>query len=229
MADDRTDPRDEALARALAVEPLDELTRRRLVSGALAATPVGASGASDAGSVQRGTGRARILGVAAATVAFVVLGVAALALPRNDTTDVAGRVPQSRTDQAASAPEPAATKAPTAESATPSAAGSTGSSTAADSARAVTALPDLGRLGEVGTVGSRERVVATAAPIVDGVAPRRWAFTFQTCPPHTVDAVATGLGSIDGDPVFVVVSRRDDGSLRVRAIDGTSCAVRSLP
>jgi hypothetical protein len=72
-------------------------------------------------------------------------------------------------------------------------------------------------------------VASTAGPATDGVAAQQWSLGFQSCPPHTLAIVATGLGTIDGDPVQVVVSRRDDGSLRVRAIDGTTCKLRSLP
>jgi len=226
------EPRDEALARALDVAPLDELTRRRLVGAAIAAreettiTP-----AIDAPPVPRGNRRARILGIAAAAVAFVVLGVAALALPRDDTTQVAGR-PTEASGPLAAADASAAPSAPDAGTSSRTAQdGGTAASAAPSGAseQVTAALPDLGRLGDLSAAGSRERVVAAAEPAVEGTTPQRWAFTFQTCPPRTLTVVATGLGSIGGDPVFVTVARRDDGTLRVRAIDGTTCELRPLP
>jgi len=236
MADE---PRDEELARALEVAPLDELTRRRLVGAALAASEaIATTPASDAppvtAPVPRANRRARILGVAAAAVAFVVLGLAALALPRDDTTQVAGRPteasgPLAAADAADAAGAPSAPDA-AASSRTAEDGGAEASGGSSESSeKATSTLPDLGRLGDLSDVGSRQRVVAAAEPVVKDVTPQRWAFTFQTCPPRTLTVVATGLGSIDGDPVFVTVARRDDGTLRVRAIDGSTCELRPLP
>jgi hypothetical protein len=214
MADDAVTPpevRDDALARALDVEPLDELTRRRLVSGALAAA--GQPDEAPAG----GSVRARALGVAAAAVAFVVLGIAALTLPGGGGDDVALRDRTSRDQPAAAAPESAgAGAASTADASTASPKSSTG-------------LPDLGRLGDVSRPRSRARVLAAAEPLVEGVAPQRWSFTFQQCDDRTLDVVATGLGTFDGHPAQIFVTRRADGTLRVSALDGTTCELRSLP
>ena len=235
MADES---RDEALARVLDVAPLDELTRRRLVGAALAASEeTAATPAMDTPPVTlpttatpQGGRRARLLGIAAAAVAFVVLGVAALALPRDDATQVAGRSTEASGPLAAADANGAAAAPDTAASSRTAQDGGTAASAAPSGASEQTqsALPDLGRLGDLSEAGSRERVVATAEPAVAGVMPQRWAFTFQTCPPRTLTVVATGLGSIDGDPVFVTVARRDDGTLRVRAIDGTTCELRPL-
>jgi hypothetical protein len=102
------DARDRELAAALAVTPLDEVTRRRLVAGALAAT----TDVPGAGAPSAPSRRSWIPLVAAAVVILaVVVGVFALAGGGNDTSDTATRKDATtRTDQraAAEAPESAA-------------------------------------------------------------------------------------------------------------------------
>jgi hypothetical protein len=231
-----SDPRDEALARALAVEPLDDLTRRRLVSGALAAAH---DGTDEMEPPAQGTARARVLGIAAAAVAFVVLGVAALALPGGDTTDVASRAPQARAGQAAPAPTTSApTAAPesqgTALGPTVAAAGqSTGaasdSSALAGEPAPIPGVATLGDLGELSVPGTRSRVLTDAEPVAADQRPLSRRVSFRSCPERGVTAVAAGLGTLDGAPALVVVSRRDDGTLRVRVLDGSTCTLRPLP
>ncbi|MFI5046839.1 MAG: hypothetical protein ACHQIG_07220 [Acidimicrobiia bacterium] len=220
MVDDHDDRRDDVIAGALAVELLDELTRRRLVSRALEESRPPAA---------RGT-RARLAAVAAA-VAFLVLGVAALTLPGGDTADVASRAPTAQSEKAASAPTTspeAAGPAVAPTAGTPTAAGSDSSAQAAEPAP-VQGIPTLGDLGELSTPGARSRVLAAAEPVVGEVEATSRPVSFQGCPERGITAVAAGVGTLDGAPALVVVSRRGDGTLLVRVLDGTTCKLRSLP
>ena len=216
---------DDALARLLGVAPLDELTRRRLVSEAVAAAdaPEDHEHVDDARSGPP-VARSRLVAVVAAAVAFVVLGVAAVTLPGSDTTDLAGR---------AARPHPNGSLAPLTTSTAPStpaavAAGAGFAGAGPAGASGLAGLPDLGSLGDVGGPGSAKRVADAALPVVAGVRPEQRTVRFERCPPRTLRVVASGRGTIAGDPVEVVVSLRDDGSLQVRALDGTTCRLRSL-
>jgi hypothetical protein len=222
MPDDHDDRRDDALAGALAVEPLDQLTRRRLVARALDEAPGVAVGASR--SV-----RARVAAVAAA-VAFVALGVVALALPGSETAEVAGRAEPSSRPPLSGAEAPSAAPAPSSDQAT-ALERSPASDRAADSDGAPTATVavDLGDLGDVGRRGSRARVLTRARPLVDGVPGVSTTFAGDACASRELaGVVATGTGTLDGRGTTVVVTRRADGSLVARAVVADRCDVRAL-
>jgi hypothetical protein len=233
MAEDdvlRSDVRDEALARALEVETLDELTRRRLVSGALAAT---AEAAGKAAPPAQGTARARVFGIAAAAVAFVVLGVAALTLPGGDTGEVASRASQPRSEKSAPAPTTtsagAAGSAFTPSAAAPNTAGSDATAASAGEPAPIHGVATLGDLGELSAPGTRSRVLAVAQPVAAGQQPSTRPVSFQGCPERDVTAVTAGVGTLHGAPALVVVSRRADDTLQVRVLDSSTCKLRSLP
>ncbi|MET0627179.1 MAG: hypothetical protein ABW033_01825 [Acidimicrobiia bacterium] len=226
MTDDR---RDDELAARLDVEPLDDLTRRRLVSRAMAES------ATDGAAAAHGRDRAMLTRLVAAAAVLLVLAVGVVGLLTttdggNDTT-VAGRkadqaaraTPQagsgSVADQGASA---AAEVAPSADATT------RGSTTPATSALGA----DLGDVGDLSTAAARRRLLddidaaTLAAPVTADAAT---AFGFAPCPPLNVSSlIASGTATFDGRPATVVVNERADGSRRVRLLLRDPCEVRQL-
>ena len=241
MADDHDDQRDDVLAAALAVEPLDEVARRRLVARALDASATAPNSAVTAATAASGSpvrGRARLAAIAAA-IAFLVLGVLAVALPGGDTSEVAGRS-TGHQNQKAAAPSAAEAPGATATTAppTPVVAASPGTSlgdqstdAASSAANAGVAVADLGDLGDLTARGSRARVLDAASRQDDSVeASSATSATGSSCASQQVDdLVATGRGKLDGRDALVLVTRRADGSLPARALLTDVCEVRRLP
>jgi hypothetical protein len=206
----RADERNDRLAERLRVEPLDEVTRARLVRTAMAAAPAASS---------KWSARTRVLGVAAALVVLLAVGLAVVL--RDDSTS-----------------GPTAADAPK----TADAAQDRSRSGAADelqqqefSARSRTGA--LGDLGEVGSRAALRRAIGTApAPTVEAPA----AATASTPNPDldvsrtlTVckgaldrlgEVVAVGTGTADGEPVTVYVVEQPTGS-RVAVVVGLDCTV----
>ena len=220
------DARDPRTAARLAVEPLDEVTRARLVRSALAAADVpNEAGAGDpdrsdesdgtAGSQPNRSPRrtARFLAVAAALAVVLVIGLAVL-VPRSshDTTPTAADAPAAK-----AAPEvtPGAAQSPSSDS--------SGTSPAA---RPLTALGPLGDLGDVSTPARlRAAVSAALATPVPG----------PTVPPGTrlLCALAAAIGdgtpayvatgSVAGAPATVIVLDRPDGGRNAVAVVDRTC------
>src|SRR3954451_15341355 len=86
---DPTDARDERIAARLEAEPLDDLTRARLVRTAMAASEPGA--AATARKRATSGSRLRWLGVAAAIVLVLAVGVAVFARTNSDSAPTAAR------------------------------------------------------------------------------------------------------------------------------------------
>jgi hypothetical protein len=229
MADDA---RDERIAQALEVERLDELTRRRLVAGAMAAAAPA--------SAPRNPAR---WFAAAAAILVIALGVVALvALPGNDDAD--------RPSAAAPAASPPRDHAPLTQSAAPSADRSSPSSAANDARPGATSGevpggPDVasfaGDFGDLAKAANRRRLLAAVFPdaetraaasdadpaaAADAAAALAALPCAATLPDGTVTATATGRFG-DREAV-VVVTRGADGTLRVDAVLADPCEVRPL-
>jgi hypothetical protein len=235
--DGSPDARDDVLAAQLAVPALDEVTRRRLVRGALdAAPPVEAPAAG------RGRGRGRWLAAAAAAVAVAGL-VTAVVLAGGGSGDhpTAARTPASTsspslpgTDAQGGATDRAAT--PTTQSLAPPAGGSARSP------------GDLGPLGEVADPATlRDRVEAARTTFSDSnqafgsslpeAAPKILPATPSTTIPcaaaltaarpglDTVEAV--GTATFHGKPATVVVATTRTGRTVAVVIVDSGCAVHS--
>ncbi len=209
MADD--DPRDDRLGAWLEVAPLDDVTRRRLVSTALASS----------GPRRRTPAHAaRWIVAAAAIVVVLVLGLALLTAPGGHD------------DQQASTP--AGTSALDRQSTRPSVppAGS------ADSAptNATTPPVDVGDFGDLSVAANLDRLrvalesgVPSSSLAADG-ARATFGFDASNCrgrlPDGTVTALATG--TLDGRPAVAVLTTLADGSRSVDALLSAPCEVRPL-
>lgn len=217
--DDDDVPRREAIAARLAVAPLDELARRRLVTRALDAIEAPAHPGSG-----RRTVALRVL--AAAASVLVVVGGIAIAVRSDDdgngAAETAGRsteaVDEQAGDAAASAPAP------------PEGAGSG----AADE-QAFQSPVDLGDLGDVSDPADlATRVADGAAPPAatesEGQDSERGAATATgpACLPPAPNGVVVesfGTGTVDGAPVIVAVVVGPDGARRAVAQTAGSCVV----
>ena len=206
------DARDPRTAAWLAVEPLDEVTRARLVRAALAAADRPAEEPGGDGSGRAPHRTARFLALAAALLVVLVVGLAVVVRrTSNDPTPTAADAPRAK-----AAPEAAQA---------PSAGGSGGT---AEADATPTALPALGELGDVSTEAALSAAVAPRA----AVATR----TFGIVPACAVEAgrslgtpVAAGTGTIDGKPATVVFVQRPDGLSGAIAVVNRTCeAVSSV-
>lgn len=186
----------------LHVEPLDEVTRARLVRNALAAAP-----AETAPSHQP----VRWIAAAAAIVAVVAVGVSVL-VRNSDAPQTTASAPASKSanDQEQSQEFSRGADSPSSESAT-----------AAPSAPAVdsqAAIPSLGNLGEVSRRAQLRVAVKAAKP--------KGRFT-AACPTPAVGEggasgvlISGGTGTVDGERASVyVVEGPDGGKVAVVVID----------
>jgi hypothetical protein len=230
---DPTDERDERLGALLETQPLDDLTRTRLVRAAMAASAPDVSDRSARGASRRPWyGRARWLGAAAIAILVVVAIVAVMANQTSDKSTSAGA-------KRASNEGGARFELPTDESAQEVAPAS-GSSPLAS-----TTLGTLGDLGDVGTAATLRRAVNAALPAaeaatttitVDPNALRDLSVTAGTEPrcsaatkPPSGRTIASGGGTVDGKPVVVDVVERSDGT-RVAVALSRGCVVgRPVP
>jgi hypothetical protein len=214
MPDDTDAPspaaRDDVLARALAVDPLDDVTRRRLVTTAIRST----------GTARR----ARMLVAAAAVVLVAVVSAGAVVAIRGNGSD---QVEAQRREALGALPRPAADAASGAASvgpATPTAApaelGDFGELTvAANRQRLFTAI---------GT--TKGTASADASSSVGGEsAARKLAnldCTVRGLPSGTTVALATG--TVDATRVIVVVTDTTGGNRIVSTVDTGTCRIRPL-
>ena len=209
---DPTDERDERIAALLQTEPLDDLTRTRLVRNAMTASAPEAPSSGAAPSRAR-SGR-RWLAVAAAVVVVLAVGLAVFVRTDSDSEPSAAR--SSRT--------------PSPEQLDTTAAGDLEHQ--AFSGRAAS----LGDLGDVSTRALLRRAATTATATATDRAPKASdeAAGAITALPQTVttecvpalrgDVVAVGTGTDRGTPVTVYVVRHQDGSLAAVTVD-SDCAV----
>jgi hypothetical protein len=218
MADD--DLRDERLGAQLEVEPLDDVTRRRLVTTALhRARP-------------RRTGR--WIAAAAALLVVVVGGTALLVAPADNTGREAAtpaRTPEK--PKSAAVPDTTAPASPAAD-----AGRATSSAAAAPGAPA-----GLGDFGDLSSATNRDRVrqavsgaasanqadrsfaagAAATSALVAELAARGCT---ASLPPGTTTAV--GTGTLDGARAIVVLTVRADGTRVIDTAVGDPCTVRPL-
>jgi hypothetical protein len=198
------DPRDERLRELLEVEPLDDVTRQRLVKGALDATAPPAT--------RRERSRASgWLTAAAAAVVVVALGGGIAALVSRDG-DSNGGGASTAADSSESRAEDAAPPSTIDE-------GELESGRGADDAEPRSAVgPDLGDLGNAPSAGAlagrAERAYVTGETGSVAAPPP------SSCVISSADALAYATGSVAGEPATVFVN--DD---TVAVFDATTCAL----
>jgi hypothetical protein len=203
------DARDEQLAEALAVPPLDDVTRRRLVRAALDAVPAESDESEESDEAQPPRVRQSWAPLVAAAVVILLVVVGVLALGGggggNDSTDTAARK---------------ADRAPAAE--TPSAADSSRGAAAS----LVPGTADLGDLGDLSGNAARDRArrAVTAEPLAAPIAgssspavPTAEKLLQDVADASCADAlhrsgttvVGVGSATVDGNAAIVVVAERD--------------------
>ncbi len=243
--DDESDERDERLAALLAVDPLPELTRRRLVRGALDATSgIGPSPDHEAEGPWLAAGRRRRVWLGAAAAAIVAVTVTALVL-RGGSGDqpTAARAP---TGAGSATTAPART--PSAAQSTPAAGAGSDTHPATPGPEAKSLAPgagpgagDLGDLGDLGEVARPatlrarvEQAQQTLQPGARFASGDTAASTFSANPCAAALAAARpGLGPIQavgtarlhGKPATVVVATEPSGPTVAIVIADAGCAV----
>ena len=167
-----------ALRAQLQVEPLDEVTRARLVRTALAAAPA----AADRGAADRGRRRAGWLAAAAAIVAVVAVGVSVLVRDSEPPQTTASAPTADGESEKGTAQQLDATAAPSA------------------SREASASASSLGKLGEVGRAAALREAVKSATA--------RGQFRAECPVPDVGTAgvlISVGTGTVDGEPASVYV------------------------
>jgi hypothetical protein len=221
MAEDdaRDEPPDgsmpERLEGLLDVEPLDEVTRRRLVT-----TAVRASAAPERSH--------RWVAAAAAVVALAVGGGVALVATSGDDTTAPTALDEQRSKAAPpnTTPPAAGANAPTSEAATPTDAGDFGDlSDASNRARARAAL---------GTGSGRQQTGGAASGAADAAAATASSYAARLdrfpCAGELSEGtvVATGTGRFGNREAVVVAIERPDGTRTIEAVVDDPCEVRPL-
>jgi hypothetical protein len=198
------DARDEQLAATLAVPPLDDVTRRRLVRGALDA--LDDSDGTEVAEPPRERRSWAPLAAAAVVILLVVVGIVALGSAGNDSTNnTAAR----NAEREPTAGTPAA--------GTPSAAADSSSGAAAS---LVPGTVDLGDLGDLSSSAARQqaRTEIAGSPTgdaagVDDVQQLLGEVTDASCaaPLRAAETTVVGVGSatVDGDTATVVLAERN--------------------
>jgi hypothetical protein len=195
--------RDRRLASMLEVEPLDDVTRRRLVGTAM----------QSAGS---GARRARLLVVAAAVVLVVVAGGSILIGLRGGGSDRTASRPPST-----AAATPAFGSAPSVRNL-----GDLGDLDHVD--MSAVARTVLGAAADSARAGSASAAPATSTPIrVDALAARLRTLTCRDRLPEGA-LLALGTGRVAGKDALVVATRGDDGVVSIDAITADPCEVHPL-
>jgi hypothetical protein len=207
---DPTDVRDERLAARLETEPLDEVTRARLVRTAMAAT----AETTTTSQPSRWSARTRWLAVAAALVVVLAVGLAVVLRDNSGSEPTAARAPKTGASES-------------------------GSRSAADSPEldqnfsTDSGIRPLGDLGDVGSNPKLRRAVSAAgadAPSASPLSERsaQAAATSAAAAPCVIKPrgtiVATGSGTAQGETVAVYVVERPNGS-RVAVTVGPNCTV----
>lgn len=197
------DARDEQLGDALAVPPLDDVTRRRLVRNAIDALGSPETDADDEAAASREPRSWAPLAAAAVVILLVVVGFVALGRGGDDdASDTAARK---------------ADRVPTAETPTAQAPAADASSGAA--ASLVPGILDLGDLGNLSSAARRERTrtALTTGTLTDSEAAtelsseqllREVADSACAAPLRADGTTVVGVGSatVDGDRAVVVVT-----------------------
>ena len=215
------DARDETLGSMLAVEELDDLTRRRLVRTALD----DADAYDDATAERRVGRRAAVLGVAAALVIGAVVGTVIVTQPDDPTTSIAARAPITTAageEAKAAAPNPAgassdaaAAEAPAAAGAPPVELGDLGAVSGAAGLRAA-----INRRLEAGTSSSRASIPC------GNQNPSGGAGIYGL-----IAITAAGTATVDGRSVVIFVGPTRAGQSVAVVLDSeAACAfVRNVP
>lgn len=240
--DDGRDPR---VADWLAVDPLDDLTRARLVRTALegaeaADIPAGVgftpgldgtdgSGGLDGSEApvgvtaigttarRRGPYAALVSVAAAVLVALVVVGAVLLPGDDRDSTPTAKSAPPTTPDASRESGD-ATALAP---------GSSTGDATAEAPATVVSplpALPSIGHLGDVSTEALLERAGRAALSRPAGPATSTLTGCAASAGAAFGTPVAAGTGRIDGRKATVVVAEQAAGTTAVVAVRGRTCS-----
>ena len=210
MADD--DPRDERLGAWLEIAPLDEVTRRRLVSTAVAAAAADRRAPLHA---------ARWIAAAAAIVVSLVVGLALLTAHGGHDEPRASTLTHTPapSGQSGAAPAPAAGAAdsvrPEATAAPPVEVGDFGDLSVADNLTRLRAA-----LESASAPGTSASGTARASSELEASPCRR------QLPNGTVTAVATG--TLDGRHAVVVLTTLPDGNRSVDGCSSAPCEVRPL-
>jgi hypothetical protein len=214
MPDDRPDERDPEVAARLAVEPLDEVTRRRLVTTALAAADNADAHPTRRTDTAATDGRRlhawRWVAAAAAVVIVAVGGLAIVTAEGGHDEQQAATPVQT--------PERAADAAGSAGSAALASAGDFGD---LDVAANLAALRAALRASPTKTSTPEQSPSAAAE-----AAPASRAACAEGLPAGTV--LAQGTGTLDGRATTVVLTRLADGSRSFDALLADPCEVRHL-
>ena len=208
MADDRPDDqRDERIATWLEAEPLDELTRRRLVAGAMQAT-------AEAPSSPPSRRAWRWIATAAVIVVVLVGALAIVTAPGGDESRLSDARQQrgGRSDQIqAASPALGATRPPI------DVGGFGDLDTPANLRRLRTALAQPQRAAapsngaEAGTTADERPTSACRDQLPTGT------------------IIAVGSGILDGRRALVVLTDRGNGSRSIDAVLADPCELRPLP
>lgn len=223
MADD---PRDDELAAQLHVEPLDDVTRRRLVHRALAE-----SAPDDAAAPSSRGDRSLLTRLVAAAAVFFVLAVGVVALLTTSDNREGSLEAGRDLDRSSSALPQAGSGSVADQGASVAAEGAASADANASDASSKTAPATiLGDVGDLSTAAARRRLLAMidAAPLATATAAASGP-TLDGCEVGgTPSAVVYATGTVDGRNAFVVVNERADGSRRVRLVISDPCEVRQL-
>jgi hypothetical protein len=206
MAEDGA--RDERLGGLLGVEPLDEVTRRRLVTTALRASAP--------------PGRSRRWIAAAAVVVGLVIGVGVALLATGGDDTGAPTASQQKSATPNTTPPAASPSSSATEAVVPTDAGDFGDlSEAGNLARARAALGAAPIRGEVGAADA-------ASPAAGATLERR--FDTFACSDELDEGtvVATATGRFGNREAVVVAIERPDGTRTIEAIVADPCEVRPL-
>jgi len=205
---DPSDRRDDRIAALLETEPLDEVTRARLVQNAMAA----AAEPTTTAQSSRWAVRTRWLSVAAALVVVLAVGLAVILRNDSGSQPTAARAPQANQSDAAEAK---------------GAAEASGLDRTFSTGSGIQPLGDLGDVGSNATLRRAVTAARVAAPASASTDLRAQAATPSAdaapCvikPRGTI--VAAGSGTARGAAVAVYVVERPDGS-RVAVTVGPGC------
>jgi hypothetical protein len=224
---ERSDPpaldRDGGMAARLAVEPLDEVTRARLVRTALAAQT--ADQTVDMAAAAPGRRRPiRWLAAAAVLVGVLAVGVSLLVRSSDSPRTTAG---------GPTAAKPASGDRSREFSADEQGTGLQENLAAPDSLTSPTAaaVPSLGDLGEVGRASQLRTAVERAKTKTKGTANGRFR---PECPTPAIATagvlISGGTGTVDGKPVSVYVFEAPDaGKVAVAVLDASCVTVLTAP
>jgi hypothetical protein len=203
----RDDDRDPQVAAWLAVDPLDSVTRARLVRAALAEVAADRIGSPARARRQR---LVTLVAIAAVLVGLLVVAGALLGPGSDDSSPTAIDAPATRATPEASRES--------GDAAAPSSA--TG---APDQAPVLAPLPSIGDLGDVSTEERLERAARAAL----AVPPGSGVVSLDGCALSAAEAFGTpvrvGTGRMRGQPATVVVAQQPSGSTAIVAVRGTSC------